>query len=110
MKETMEVGPAPHGEDCAQLGTPNYEERARSECQAFIRQLTRAYHKEHGDALPHGFRFVVKSNSHDFGVYFEVAMTFNDDNVGAMKAAEWFEDNIPELWDDEAKQELESIK
>lgn len=106
MKETMELGSAPHGEDCAQVGTEGYEDRARKECHVFINQLIRAYHKAYNCALPHGFRLFVKSNSHDFGVYFEVAMTFNDDNTEAASTAMWFENNVPENWDDEAKSQL----
>lgn len=109
--ERLEIGSSPYGEECAQVGADDYYERAQKECRAFINQLYRmlevqGYPK---DKLPDNFRLVVKSNSHDFGTYYEVACKFNGDDEKSWELATWLEGNGPELWDEKAKAELGKV-
>lgn len=63
------IGGTPAEEDCAQVGvTPNWEELCRLECDVYIAALT-----GHFGHPPDGCRFRRKPQSHDFGVYYEVA-------------------------------------
>jgi hypothetical protein len=39
MREYLTLGPAPCNEDCAQVGQPDYHERAREECRRFILRI-----------------------------------------------------------------------
>jgi hypothetical protein len=113
LSETLELGSAPVDEGCAQLSQDNqteYAAQARIECRAFINQLSRLYHDKHGQAMPHGVRLRVKSNSHDFGTYYEVAVTYDCANEDATDAAFWLEQNLPLKWDPEALEELQQAK
>lgn len=97
----LELSSSPVGENCAQLGTDGYTEKARKECNAFIRQLRREFGQE-----PVGARLYVKSNPHDFGSYYEVAVKFDETNEAAVEYAFKLEAHLPERWDDEANLEL----
>jgi len=102
--ETLELGFAPHAEDCAQVGQEGYPERARRECRALRNQLVRAAAAA-GVVVPEGM-LVIKSSSHDFGTYYELVAKFADDDEPACEVALWLEENMPERWDDAAKREL----
>ena len=73
MRDFINIGPAPAEEDCAQLGTPDYPECSRQECNRFIALIRRAFGKE-----PEGARLYVKCLEHDFGSYREVVCSFDD--------------------------------
>ena len=106
MRESITLGSSPHDEPCAQLGTVGYSELAREECRVYADQLRRMYEAEHGRALPDGVTLRTKSNAHDFGVYYEVAVVFNASDEEAMAAAFWFDGNAPAKWDEIARQQL----
>lgn len=100
-RDSISISCTPAAEDCEQLG-PNYDPvRARKECQAFIGQLRRMFGEE-----PAGARLKIVSNPHDFGSYLEVECVYNDENEEAMEYAFRCESEMPEYWDDQAKQEL----
>ncbi len=103
MRETIEIGATPHGEDCAQVGAPDYAERARRECRAYINQLKRMFGEP-----PEGCSLRVKSFSHDFGSYHEVVAVFDDENEEAAEYAYRLESDGPEYWDAEAQAELQA--
>lgn len=99
-RETLTIGSTPNAEDCAQVGSENYTERSRKECQAYINQLTRIYGEP-----PFGARYKISSNPHDFGTYHEVDIVFDDQNEAAEEYAYKVELGC-ENWDDEARKEL----
>ncbi len=108
MKEYIELGGAPYGEECAQVGAPDYWDRANKECRTYIRQLFRLLN-DNGypeDTLPEGFNLVVKSHSHDYGTYYEVACRFNGECERSCDIATWLENNSPEKWDEVSLREL----
>lgn len=97
----LEIGCTPHGEDCAQVGTDNYRERAIRECNALINQMVRLL----GEPPP-GARFSVAGNRHDFGTYYEVRVHYDEANQQAVDYAFLAEASVPENWDTQALQEL----
>ena len=102
MLDYIELGSTPHGEPCAQVGSPDYSERARLECAAYADQLRRTYPNQ-----CEKIRLKRQSFSHDFGSYYEVVAIFRDDNEDAADAAIFLQDNAPEYWDAEAIEYLQ---
>ena len=102
MTDYIELGPTPHGEQCAQVGDMEYSERARLECLAYIGQLRRAYPEKCEKV-----RLKRESFPHDFGYYYEVVAMFRDDNEDAADAAIFLQNNAPEYWDAEAIEYLQ---
>ena len=102
--ETIEIGSSPYGEKCAQLGELGYEDRARAECAVLRAQLARQAAAAGKDLS--GVRLIIKSNSHDFGCYYELVARFEEGDGKASDAAYWLEGNLPERWDAEARAAL----
>jgi hypothetical protein len=101
-KITLNFGSTPPNEDCAQVGQDDYIERAQRECEAYIAQLKRTYATVHSEHLPESVKLRMKSHSHDFGTYYEVVATFDENDVQACAAAFWLDDNVPLTWDAQA--------
>lgn len=95
MKETLEIGPVPSDEECAQVGSPDYEERALAECQKFRECLMRYF-----GTPPEGARLVITRNPHDFGTYYEVAVKYDTNNEKACEYAYKVEGEAPTKWRD----------
>jgi hypothetical protein len=102
MREYMEIGSSPYGEDCAQVGSNDYRNRAESEMDAYIRLLER----EFPEALSNNINFKKKWFDHDFGAYGEVCMFWNPENKKANAYVYYMESRLPEEWDKLAKEEL----
>ena len=105
--EYIELGPVPSGEDCAQVGSENYEVSARLECAVFRRMLLRLF------PIPDGFdvRYVTRRFPHEFGSYFEVCVAYGvlgpcGRNEAVADFAYALEGNTPEQWDAIAMYEL----
>jgi hypothetical protein len=101
MRDYFELPSTPAGEDCAQVGTADYHDRATKECQAFIRQLKRTF----GDP-PAGVRLAVHANDHDFGTYYDIRLSFENTDPIQVDYACRVDDGISENWDDQARNEL----
>lgn len=99
------IGSSPANERCAQVGEDDYAEKARRECSVFAAQLAR-FVASAGKTIPADARIVTKGHNHDFGRYYEVAVTFPYDDEEAMEFAYWLESNLPAEWDDEARAAL----
>jgi hypothetical protein len=110
MKDYIELGSTPTDEQCAQLGkSDDYDLRAAQECAAYINQLWRILELQFAltrDSNPYQFSLVRKSNRHDFGTYYEVAVRYDDNDKHAVEVAFWLDGNTPNKWDDEARKEL----
>ena len=96
MRDYITVGPAPCEEDCAQLGSDNYREKAMAECLRYIRLIRKTLGPE-----PDGARLAVKWFPHDFGTYAEVVVYFDTDNEEATEYAFKVEGESPVRWDSE---------
>jgi hypothetical protein len=59
-RDYIDMGPTPCEEECLQVGSPNYAQRARSEFNRFIDLLRRTLGPE-----PEGAQLSVKANFHD---------------------------------------------
>lgn len=95
MKHTLEIGPTPAEEPCAQVGEPMYEERAVPECERFIKLLRKTFGRE-----PEGAHLRVKGNNHDYGQYFECVVVYDDEKPEAVEYAFKVESEAPVKWDD----------
>lgn len=100
-KHVYDIGPTPHGEECAQFGKPDFYEINPIECEAFREQLRRMFPEQCKIVS-----LVITRNNYDEGCYREVAVQFWSDHENieaAAEAATFIEDNAPEFWDEEAK-------
>lgn len=103
MQDYLYVGPVPAEEDCAQVGSHDYARRAKQECRLFVDQIRRYYPEPENGYLS------IKSNSHDYGTYYEVVAVFDMD---CEVASEWAYDveSDPKgkliRWDKEAQEQL----
>ena len=95
MKDYLTIGSSPVEEECAQVGSDNYSERAREECKRFIELIRKVNGEE-----PPGARLSIKSFPHDFGNYYEVVCYFDDADEESMKYAFDLENNSPLTWED----------
>ena len=102
MKDYLELSPTPTDEPCAMLGTEGYSQRARLECRVFIHQLERTF----PEAIAAGLYFRIKANGHDFGTYYEVQVIYNDEDPIQTDLAYTIEGELPEHWDNDARNEL----
>ena len=97
MRDYIELGPTPSGEDCAQVGTQDYHIKSRKELRAYKNQLER---------MCPGSTFTIKAFPHDFGTYHEVCVVFDDENEEQVEKAYKANMDMPEFWDKEARIEL----
>jgi hypothetical protein len=102
MRESLELGPTPCDEECAQVGKDDYFTKARPECRRYIELLNKKFGKPPGEAY-----FYVKSNPHDFGSYLEVAIKFDPNNRDEAAFAYHVESNLPATWTDDAEVPLD---
>lgn len=94
MREFIELGATPAAESCAQVGDPNYDEKARAEGERYIQLLIKKF------PPPEGVHFRLKRFPHDFGGYYEVVVAFSTENDEQVDFAYMVERNLPETWED----------
>lgn len=106
-KFELGLGTAPWGEECVQVPDKRdeaacalYPELGRNECVRWIDTLRKAYKQVHGEEIPVSVRLKIKTFDHDFGYYFDVVASFDEDDDAARTAAYWLENNSPEKWID----------
>lgn len=102
-RHSLDIGTTPYGEDCAQVGQDSYMRRSRIEIEALVDMLERTM-PEH--VMRSGIGFKITSNPHDFGSYRGLEVYWYDEDEGAAEAAYYIEANIPEFWDDDAREYL----
>lgn len=93
-KDYLSLGSTPACEECAAVGSDNYQSRMRLESRLYIAQLERQFPN-----LPDGVYFRNKGFSHEFGTYHEVCVFFDDSDDTQIEAAYDVENNLPEKWD-----------
>ncbi|BDB30121.1 MULTISPECIES: hypothetical protein [Cupriavidus] len=94
---SIEVGPVPADESCAQVGHPDYEAKSRLECAVYIRQLKRVF----GNPDPLTLTFERRGFAHDLGRYHEVVA------IMTAAGADLFDEaKVPTGWDAIARAEL----
>ena len=106
--ETFQIGPTPSDENCAQVGSPNYNDLNMIEVAVFKNQCKRQFPN-----IPNGAYYIRTRNEHEFGTYHELGIKFEEDNEfeedggEASNYAYNVENNVPEHWDEIAKSELQ---
>ncbi len=101
MRDELYIGCSPSDEDCASCGTSGYFERAAKELGAFISQLRRVFGVE-----PAGCRLKVKWERHSFGEIGGVFCVYDTDYPDTVRYAYRVEEECPDYWDDQARNEL----
>ncbi|HSW57589.1 MAG TPA: hypothetical protein VLH15_04255 [Dehalococcoidales bacterium] len=89
----MCLGSAPVDEDCAQVGSKNYAEMARGECEEYIRLIRASLGFE-----PARARLAVKTFPHDFGTYYEVVCWYDPHDREETEYAERCWEEAPTRW------------
>jgi len=97
MRDYINIGSSPYGEDCCQVGSPNYGQNARKECMRYIENIIKVCGEP-----PIGASLVVKGFPHDFGTYYEVVCYYDDAMHESVDYAFHVEGNSPERWDEPA--------
>ncbi len=95
MRDYLVIGDSPAAEDCVQLGSNDYDTRAREECKQFRELLRTKFGPE-----PMGARLAIKSFPHDFGNYLEVVCFYDDEFPDSEAYALACENDMPETWED----------
>ena len=90
----------PYEEALATVGDPNFSEQNLKECVIFAKQLER----EFGEA-PARSDLIIKSEIHEFGVFWIVAIRFDPEDPEAVAYANRVENGVAR-WDQIALQEL----
>ena len=98
MRDRFELATTvPHDEPCSQVGTDGYYKNARLEAQALKSMLLRTLPPPPDDT---GIRVI--ECPHDFGIYLDLAVSYDDDEE---ESVEWMlkaESGVPANWDEEA--------
>jgi hypothetical protein len=95
MRDFISIGPTPCEESCAQVGEPDYREKALGECRRFILLLRKTFGPE-----PEGAWLSVKSFPHDFGTYYEVICYYNTAIPASVNYAFRCESETPAIWEE----------
>jgi len=106
VKDFIFLGPVPANENCAQLGTENYKQIAKFECELFKSQLEEHYKND----LSSDLRFKILPQDHDFGTYYEVVLEYyaNFEDKAFQLESEIFSNNC--RWTKENMEKLENFK
>jgi hypothetical protein len=102
MRDQFELGTSvPHDEPCIQLGELDYSRFSKMEARALINQIKRIIGEP-----PYETGFKIISCPHDFGVYHDVAIVYDDNDEESQEYMLEAESAIPSKWDKEAIKEL----
>ena len=105
MEDYMFIGSVPYKEPCAQVGSEGYDLLGKFECNLFMNAIVNLLGKPPKEA-----KLTVKSNPHDFGVYYTVVCHFDKEIEESLDYALKCEGiNIPK-WSGEEKKLLIEYK
>jgi hypothetical protein len=91
--DVIYLGPAPALEECAQVGSPDYQDRALRECRAYAEAIRKVLGPE-----PEGARLRVVRQEHDFGAYLEVVVEYDGTDEWAARYAARCDAEAPTTW------------
>lgn len=91
--DELDVGSGPPEEPCAQVGREGYAEQAKVECRQWIAAL-----KLKLGEPPEGCELRLKSNPHDYGVYYSVVAKYDPAVEAAVNYAFDCEEKGPMTW------------
>lgn len=105
MQNYLEMDCTPLDEPCLNVGEDTALQRI--EATVMKSQIERTF-----DQIPEGFYIKVNRNYHDFGVYYDLQLWFQESMDEEESPSETFtymlESNWPKVWDEIAKEELQS--
>jgi hypothetical protein len=101
MRDVITLGPAPSGEEWARIDQPDYINRARAHCSAYLRQLRRQFGCE-----PEGAELDIASLPTSSGNCLMVVCYFETENEGALLYALGCDKDALTTWDAEARRDL----
>ena len=97
MRDYIEIGSSPCDEHCVQVNPEgDYHDAMKAECRRFLELIRKKLGPE-----PAGARLAVKSNAHDFGIYYECGCYFDDVYPESQAYAFRCESDAPRTWDDD---------
>src|SRR5262245_31134762 len=105
MRDFIRLGAGPSEEEWAQIDQPDYRERARAHCVAYMHQLRRQFGRE-----PEGAELRMFSLPIPAGSGFMVVCHYESDSEEALAYAERCRDEAPNEWDIDAKYELGDLR
>jgi len=94
------LGSAPIEENCVQVNPDeNYISKMKNECNRYLSLLKKI--RPIPEHLKNYVQYKIKEERHDFGIYYEVIILFDEENKEAQNFAFFVEDNIPLYWKEE---------
>lgn len=98
-KDYVIIGSTPHNEEGTQAGSePIFQ---ILECKTYIKQLIRIYGIPPDDTK----FFILKNTGHDFGIYYEAAIIYKEENEESIDYAFKLEDGC-DNWDEISREIL----
>lgn len=94
MDKSIDLGPTPLDEECAQFGSANFAARAYSECVRFKNFLKRKFPPV--DDTFFSIKKVIDGNA----IWYGVVINYNPNNKKAKDFALHIANNLPKNWDD----------
>ncbi len=95
MRDYVDIGSSPCDEECVQVEpTGAYVQAMREECRRYIDCIREHCGEEQGSAA-----LRVKGNPHDFGTYYEVVCSYDDNDELGANYAYHVEEHAPARWD-----------
>lgn len=98
-KVKVRFGLAPFGEVEPKIGDLSYATMAVQSSEMLIAQLSREHDVR-------GIKFDLISNRHEFGNYFEIEASVDEDDVCAVGRLTEIDGSFPEFWDELSMQKL----
>jgi hypothetical protein len=95
-KENLELGLCPADETCPQVGCDGYTSDAYTVGALYIDQLYGRFPW----AEAAGLKFRLRTFGHDFGMYNEAVVIFDDLDEYQTQLAYFIEENLPLTWND----------
>ena len=89
------LGPCPAEEEAAQSTAPDFNERNKAECLAYIAAIKKVCGEP-----PEGARLRVKTESHDYRAYREVCIEFDPSKPEAVAYAVKCDESAPTTWEE----------
>lgn len=100
MRNFIEMDSTPLEEECVNAG--NSTAMQQLEVKAMIDMIQRTF-----DPWPDGFYLKRNKNYHEFGIYYDIQLCYEEGDIESHSHSEEFtfflEENWPERWDEEAR-------
>jgi len=96
MRDYVNLGTTPFAEECVEV-SDNFDYKVPMRREAFM--LKHQLENEYLSKIPEGVHLKVRGFEHDFGTYYGLVATFDEDDDNAREFAYQIENELPEYWD-----------